>query len=286
MAYIKLLRVSQWLKNGFVLAPLFFALQITHLTKLYPTLLAFVLFSLAASSIYIINDYLDIEEDRRHPRKKFRPLAAGKVGKGSALAYSGLLATIAIGGGFLQLRLLGFILATYVVMNLAYSYRLKHVALIDISIISFGFLLRIAAGAAVSQVPITKWIIIITFLLALFLAIAKRRSDLILAEDGQNVRKCIDGYSIELINVSMTFFAAVIVVCYIMYCTSPIVVQRLGSENLYFTSLFVVMGILRYFQITLVKNKSGSPTELLLTDNFLQVTILSWVATFVVLIYL
>jgi 4-hydroxybenzoate polyprenyltransferase len=240
----------------------------------------FVLFSLAASSIYVLNDYHDIEEDRQHPTKCHRPLASGAVTKPQAiLLMLGLWGVVSVGAYLLNPTFLAIVIA-YVFLNMLYSFKLKHIPILDITIIAIGFVLRVFAGAVLIAVTPTMWIVLVTFLLALFLALAKRRDDCLLAQGGLKTRKNIDGYNLELVNAAMVLMAAVTLVSYIMYTVSPEVVVRFGSDYLYLTALFVIVGILRYMQITFVEENSGSPTKLLLKDRFLQLTLVGWVMSF------
>lgn len=279
LSVLELLRPHQWLKNLFVLAPLFFSFHFTEV-NVVAALLGFVLFSLAASSIYVLNDYHDIEEDRQHPTKCNRPLASGTVTKAQAvLLMLGLWSVVVVGSYWLNPAFLMIVLG-YVFLNVLYSFKLKHVPILDITIIAIGFVLRVFAGAILIGVEPTMWIVLVTFLLALFLALAKRRDDCLLARDGLKTRKNIDGYNLELVNAAMVLMAAVTLVSYIMYTVSPEVVLRFGSDYLYLTSLFVIVGILRYMQITFVEENSGSPTKLLLKDRFLQLTVVGWVMSF------
>ena len=168
-------------------------------------------------------------------------------------------------------------------MNIAYTFSLKHISILDISIIAIGFVLRIYAGAALIDNTPSMWIVLVTFVLALFLALAKRRDDCLLALDGKKTRKNIDGYNLEMVNAAMTLMAGVTVVSYIMYTVSPEVTQRLGT-NLYLTSAFVIIGILRYMQLTFVEHNSGSQTKLVLKDRFLQLVLIGWIGSFYMII--
>lgn len=279
----KLIRPHQWLKNLFVLAPLFFSFQFTE-ANMVAAVFGFVLFSLAASSIYVLNDYMDIEEDRQHPTKCHRPLASGAITKLQALLLMlGLWGVVSVGAYFLNPAFLAVVFA-YVFLNILYSVKLKHIPILDITIIAIGFVLRVFAGAVlIDNVP-SMWIILVTFVLALFLALAKRRDDCLLAEAGMQTRKNIDGYNLELVNAAMVLMSGVTLVSYIMYTVSPEVVERLNTPYLYLTSLFVIVGILRYMQITFVEGNSGSPTKLLLKDRFLQLVIVGWVVAFYVVV--
>lgn len=283
--FIKLIRPHQWIKNGFLFLPLFFGLHLRDKEIVFHTIIAALAFSFVASAIYVLNDLMDIEEDRNHPTKKDRPLAAGTVTPNQAKVLFGLLLLIGLPAMFWLNREAGYLTLVYLGMNLAYSFKLKHIPILDISIIAIGFVLRLFIGSEVGDIPLSRWIILMSFLLALFLAFAKRRDDVLLANLGKEVRKSIDGYSLEFCNGGMIMMASVTVVAYISYCTSPEVMERLGSGRVYITVFFVILGILRYMQIAFVEGKSGSPTRLMLRDLFLQLTILGWVISFVVIIY-
>jgi 4-hydroxybenzoate polyprenyltransferase len=175
---------------------------------------------------------------------------------------------------------LACVLGFYFLLNLAYSVRLKHIPIVDIFFIATGFVLRVFAGAFATNIPPSMWIIIMTFLLALFMALAKRRDDVLLTSQGRATRKNIDGYNLEFVNAAMSVMSAVIIGSYIQYTVSEEVVQRLGTHYLYLTSVFVILGIMRYMQITFVQGASGSPTTIFLKDRFLQLTILLWLLSF------
>jgi len=274
-----LLRIHQYLKNVFVFAPLLFSLHYTT-EAILSSVIAFILFSLIASSIYIFNDLMDIEEDKKHPTKRFRPLAAGTVTKKNAIIMMFILAISSlITALFVDIWFAG-ILTFYFLLNLLYSLKLKHITIVDIFIVATGFVLRLFAGAFVTDIHISIWLIIMTFLLALFLALGKRRDDVLLASNGKATRKNIDGYNLEFVNAAMVLMSAVIIVSYILYSISEEVVNRLGTPYLYLTTFFVILGIMRYMQITFVESASGSPTRILLKDSFLQITIILWLASF------
>jgi len=284
-SFIHLARPHQYMKNGFVWLPLFFAGQVHNLTAVINTLFAFIAFCLAASSIYVINDIRDAEEDRRHPVKKLRPVASGDL---SPVEAGGFFFILLVATGALSFSLLPgtflFIIGGYVILNLAYSGFLKHIAIIDVVCIAIGFVLRIRAGGVAGDVAISPWIMIMTFLLAMFLALAKRRDDLLL-DDGPGVRKSLDGYNMEFVSSGMIVMASVIIVSYILYAVSPEVIEKHGTANLYLTAFWVIVGLLRYMQITFVKNQSGSPTLILLKDYLLQATVLLWLVSIYLLIY-
>ena len=278
---IKLLRMHQYVKNLFIFLPLLFSLSFADMQGIRDTFEVFVLFSLLASSVYIFNDFLDINEDRVHPTKKNRPLACGSVSKKSAIFLILALSITSLTLSFLLSKTLFGVLFLYFILNIFYSIKLKHIAILDIFIIASGFVLRLFAGSSVADIHLSMWIISMTFLLALFLALAKRRDDVLLSLDGQQTRKNIDGYNLEFVNASMVLMAGVVIVSYIMYTISPEVTARLGTEYLFLTSFFVILGILRYMQITFVEEDSASPTKVVIKDTFLKLTIFFWLLSFV-----
>lgn len=283
---ILLIRPRQYIKNLFIFLPLFFVGQITNPELLLNAFIAFVAFSISASAIYILNDFCDIEEDRQHPEKKSRPLASGSISSKTALFLMGVLAI----SGISLMTALSFeslvALSGYILLNIAYSYYLKHIAILDVTIISIGFLLRIFVGAFVNGIQLSMWIVMMTFLLALFLAFAKRRDDLLIyLNTGKNVRKVISGYNIDMLNASMSILAAVVIVSYIMWTVSIDVITRVGSNKLYATTFFVILGILRYLQVIFIDEKSGSPSEVLLSDRLIQFSVLGWLAFLGIVLY-
>jgi decaprenyl-phosphate phosphoribosyltransferase len=285
--YIKLMRPHQYVKNSFIFLPAFFALQFNEMKTIIDMSIAFVAFSLLASAVYIFNDYLDIENDRKHPKKRLRPLAAGLVSKPAAIILMCVLIVIAFVIISYQPLYAMQLLGAYFLMNVAYSMRLKHIAIIDVFIIAIGFVLRLFVGSAVSDIKLSMWIVIMTFLLALFMALAKRRDDvLIFLETGTKARKVIDGYNLRLLDSAMMIMSSIVIVAYIMYTTSTEVIERVNSSYLYITSIFVILGILRYLQIAFVEKNSGSPTRIVLQDRFMQLTIFAWLLSFIWLLYL
>lgn len=287
MAYLKLLRPKHWAKNLFLFIPLFFAGELLDPNKIFQVFLGVIAFSLIASSIYIINDYRDVEDDRKHPTKQFRPLASGAVSKPAALIICALL----LAGGFLLAWFIRdkffFVLALYFFINLGYSLGLKNIPILDIILLAIGFVLRVKGGSVISFVPLSEWIIIMVFLLAIFMAVGKRRDDVLLKlSSGTEMRKAVKGYNLEFLNVLLSLVCAVIIVAYFMYTMSDTVRSRLGTHRLYYTCLFVLGGIMRYLQIIFVSADSGSPTKILYKDRFIQLTLLLWIASFVSILYL
>lgn len=280
----KLLRVHQYIKNLFIFMPLLFSLHFSDTTALYHSMVAFALFSLIASSIYIFNDLLDVEEDKKHPTKKLRPLASGTISKPNAKLLMVSLFSSSLFLAYMFNTSLFIVLLIYFILNIFYSLKLKHIAIVDIFIIATGFVLRLFAGSAVSGVSLSMWIILVTFLLAIFLALAKRRDDVLLSQEGKETRKNIDGYNLEFVNASMVLMAGVVIVSYIQYTISEDVIERLGTSNLYLSAFFVILGILRYMQITFVEEDSSSPTKIVLRDRFLKLTILFWLLSFIAIV--
>jgi len=287
-AFFKMIRPHQYIKNLLVFFPLFFAKKITDISLLQSALLAFISFCFAASTIYIFNDIRDIEKDKAHPKKKLRPIASGQISLKTAIVTDIVFLLVSLAVALFTGRNMLIIIATYLFINLFYSLGMKNIAILDIFAVSTGFLLRLLSGTeygAVEGVLPSHWIIIMTFLLSLFLAVAKRRDDLILAESGLDVRKSISGYSLEFINGVMSIMSAVIIVSYLLYTLDPTVQAYYGSKNIYATTFFVLLGLLRYMQITFVEKKSGSPTEIVYKDRFLQVTLAAWIVSFVLFAY-
>ena len=279
-ATIQLMRPHQYIKNTFIFLPLFFALKIDDLNLLANATIAFIAFSLVASSIYILNDYHDIEEDQKHPKKKNRPLASGAISKKEGIW---IMLSLLLAGSLLMLYVslqAFFIMWVYVGMNVAYSFYLKHIAILDVVTIAIGFVLRLFVGSAATDIPLSMWIVIMTFLLALFMALAKRRDDvLIFLDTGKKMRKVIDGYNLQFLDIAMAIMASVVIVAYIIYTTTT------QTEYLYLTSLFVIIGIMRYLQIAFVLQDSGSPTKIVLRDRFMQLTIAGWFMSFAWILY-
>lgn len=285
---LKLLRPEQWLKNLFVLTPLFFSGQMTDVAHLVEATAAMVTFCLAASGIYCINDVMDAEADRKHPKKCRRPVAAGTVKTSTAVATGITLAVATLGIAWMTIGTrLSFILAGYMTLNAAYSLWLKRIALVDVFTISTGFVLRLMAGSIATGITLSHWIILMTFLLSLFLALAKRRDDVLIFEHGGGqMRRNVERYNRSFVDTAIAITVAVTLVCYIMYTLSTEVIERTGSSHLYLTSVFVMLGMFRYLQLTMVDARSGSPTRLLVFDRFLQLCIVGWIVCFTFILYL
>ena len=289
--YIQLLRPLQWIKNAFVFAPVFFSTNLLKKEFFWPTLVMFASFCLISSAIYCFNDLRDVEADRLHPKKCKRPIASGNVSiKGGYVMM--ILCTI---GALLLIPLaqspntpyLYIIIGGYWLMNIAYCIRLKQIAILDVTIIAIGFVMRVLAGGAASNIWISHWLVLMTFLVTLFLAFTKRNDDYRLYEQtGQKPRVSITGYNKTFINEATAIIASITMVCYIMYTMSPEVIARMSTRYVYLTSGWVLAGLLRYLQNMIVYGLSGSPTKSLVKDHFIQLCIIGWVASFFAIIYL
>ncbi len=291
LSYIQLLRPLQWLKNIFVFAPIFFSSNLLKGDFFWPTLVVFASFCLISSSIYCFNDLQDVEADRLHPKKRTRPIASGSV---SARAGYTLMLICTI-GAFALLPLakspntpyLYIIIAAYWLMNIAYCVKLKRYAIIDVTIIAIGFVMRVLIGGLAAEIWVSQWLVLMTFLVTLFLALTKRFDDYRLFEQtGQKPRLSITGYNKEFISGATAVTASVTLVCYIMYTMSDEVMDMMGTRYVYLTSGWVMVGLLRYLQNMIVYGLSGSPTKALVKDHFIQLCVLGWIASFFVIIYL
>ena len=289
---LKLIRPHQWLKNVFVLIPMFFGGSLLDPEDIRASVLTFLAYSFVASSIYCFNDINDVEADRRHPVKCKRPLASGAVSMGTAWMLMALMFVLAalmtaLLGDRGHILKVGGVLLFYYILNICYCAKLKQYAIVDVCIVAFGFVLRVLAGGFATDITLSKWLVLMTFLLTLFLSFAKRRDDVLrMNETGEPPRKNTIRYNLTFINQAITITASVTLVCYIMYTVSPEVVARLGSDLLYLTSVFVLLGLLRYMQITVVDKKSGDPTKIMLRDRFTQLVVVLWALTFLILIYI
>ncbi len=282
-----LLRPQQWLKNLFVLAPAFFAGSFLIADVLRDSLLTFIIFSAAASTVYIFNDWIDRQADSKHPEKKNRPIASGKISGKTALITGllTLLVSMLIGLSFLNFEVMA-ITGSYLVLNLAYTLILKNIAILDVSCIATGFVFRLFAGSEATGIELSSWIITLTFLLALFLALAKRRDDVIREQRGEErTRTSIKGYNLRFLDQTMTVMGAVVIVAYLQYCHAADRTIQITTSRLYLSAAFVVIGLLRYMQLTLVEERSGNPTRILIEDRFTQINLLVWGGFFAWMLY-
>ena len=286
---IRLIRPHQWVKNLVVLLPVFFGGALLHIESVYAGLITALCFSFAASSIYCLNDIVDVEDDRQHPVKCHRPMASGAISitQGYTLMFSmfvlSMLSTFLLRQSQLETA---SVILFYWLLNIAYCLKLKQYAIIDVCVVSFGFVLRILAGGYATSIHLSKWIVLMTFLLMLFLSFAKRRDDVVrMNETGHAPRQNTIRYNLTFINQAITITASVTLVCYIMYTVSPETIQNFHTDYLYLTSVFVLVGLLRYIQIAVVDKRSGDPTKVMLHDRFMQFVVLAFGLAFLFIIY-
>lgn len=287
---IRLIRPAQWIKNLFVFLPLFFGGRMLSGDAWAHAGIAFAAFSLMASAIYCLNDIRDAETDRQHPEKRRRPVASGAVPV--YVAWIVMILLVAGSECICWLALsdadsrVAAVINIYLILNIAYSLRLKQVAIVDVFIIALGFVLRLLAGGVACRIPLSPWIVLMTFLLALFLAFAKRRDDVIIRQrDGVVTRKTTHNYNMEFMNSVLCILASITMVCYMMYTVQPEVTARMDNNYIYISSILVLAGLIRYLQLAIVDEKSGDPTKILLHDKFIQLCCVLWILFFVLIIY-
>jgi 4-hydroxybenzoate polyprenyltransferase len=288
-SYIKLLRPKQWIKNLFVFAALVFSHHLFDWEFVQLSLIGFALFSATASTIYVVNDIVDRDRDRAHPKKKHRPIASGAISVPSAISTAILVLGLVIPTTFGLPIKFGFCLAIYFVMNLSYSLFLKEVVLIDVFVIAIGFMLRVVGGAFVIGVPISSWLILTTMFLSLFLGVAKRRGELVMLEakgETASTRKVLEHYSVEFTEQLLTICASGFVISYALYTVSDRTVKIFGTENLIFTTPFVLFGVFRYLYLLHKKNLGENPTEIVLTDIPMILNFAAYAASMFVIIYM
>jgi 4-hydroxybenzoate polyprenyltransferase len=285
-ALIISLRPTQWFKNLFVFAALVFSRNLNDLSQGLSVLWAFILFCLLSSGTYLINDLFDLREDREHPAKSRRPLASGQMKPSLAAALAGVLVPVSLVLSFLLHTHFGLVALAYMLINLAYSAYLKHVVILDVMLVAFGFVLRAVAGALVIEVEISSWLLICTILIALFLALGKRRHEImLLAEDSSQHRRVLGEYSPYFLDQMIAVVTASTLMSYTLYTLSPEVARKFGDNNLIFTVPFVLYGIFRYLYLVHRQSKGGSPAHVLLTDRPLMLDIVLWLAVVWFILY-
>ncbi len=289
MSYLKLMRVTQWTKNGFVLMPLIFGGHLFYLGDVVKVLGMLLAFCLTSSVSYIINDYMDMDLDRVHPLKRFRPLAAGAVSPKGAFTLGGLLML----GALASLSAVGaslacyFFLAAYLVLQILYSVKLKNIVIVDFLTISIGFLLRVLSGGAVIDVPISSWLILCTFSIALFLAVGKRRHEVVmLTEDASNHRPVLANYNVGLLNQVLQVVATSTFIFYCLYSVRGNPAVGIQGEKMMFTIPLVAYGIFRYLYLIYGKEDAGAPSTLLLTDRPILICVVLWMIACIAIIHL
>ena len=283
-AFVAALRPHQWTKNLLIFAPLALSKHLFEADAFLSASLAFALFCGLSGTVYLINDLADLERDRLHPKKRLRPLASGALSVSAARAAAVLLGLLCLG---LSAFLGGAFLATaaaYVVLNLLYSYSLKHVVILDVISISLGFVLRAVAGAVAISVHFSDWLVVCTLLLAVFLALAKRRHELVTLA-GTDHREILAEYSPYLLDQMIAVVTASCLMAYVFYTLAPETVEKYRTDRLAFTIPFVLYGIFRYLYLVHGKEEGGSPTDLLLTDRPLLADVALWAAALVTIVY-
>jgi 4-hydroxybenzoate polyprenyltransferase len=284
--FLELARPAQWIKNLFVLAPLVFSQRFFRTGELISAAVALAAFCLASSASYVLNDVLDRERDRGHPLKSRRPIASGRVAVAEALALAAALAVAALASSAaLGPRFIG-ILAAFLGLQLLYSTSLKSVVVVDVATIALLFVLRAAGGVVAVGARMSPWLFLCTFLLAMFLGLGKRRHELALLEGyAANHRAVLGRYSVRLLDRLIAVIAMTTIVAYTVYTVTPSVEAKLGTDRLYYTVPFVVLGVFRYLFLVYGREEGGSPTDLLLADIPLQIGIAGWIVTVFVLLY-
>ena len=286
-AVIRSMRPAQWTKNLFVFAALVFARRFFEPAELARSAAAFLIFCIVSGALYIFNDIQDCEEDRAHPKKCLRPIAHGDLGRGAAMGISVILVLIGLAAALLLDRGFFYAVAVYLVLQFAYSLKLKHVVILDVFVIASGFVIRVVAGGLAIEVPISSWLLICTSLLALLLAMGKRRHELVLLEDKAiHHRAILKEYSAYLLDQMIAVVTASTLIAYCLYTISSETVAKFGTDHLLWTAAFVLYGIFRYLYLVHLKGKGGSPEELILQDKPLLINIVLWIGAVILIIYL
>jgi len=284
---LKLIRIPQWIKNLFVFVPLVFSLNLFRGDYFLTSLLGFAAFCLTSSIVYIINDIADVEADRAHPKKKNRPIASGRISVKQGLFIAlifGIAATVVCLFADLNFVLL---LILFFLINVLYSMKLKHIVLLDIFSIAAGFLLRVLAGAVIINVTISSWLILTTMFISLFLAVMKRHSELEVVAEGTSAetRKVLAFYSLNFADQVATVAAAGVIICYALYTVAERTITVFGTENLIYTTPFVVFGIFRYMFLVYMNKQGENTTQLLISDIQMIVTVILYAGVTLLIIY-
>jgi 4-hydroxybenzoate polyprenyltransferase len=285
--YFQLLRIPQWIKNLFVFVPLLFSLHLFEKNYFISSLFAFVLFSLASSFIYIINDIIDIESDSAHPQKKERPLPSGRIKKESAFITAGLIFILLAVFSFFSNNDFKLFLIGFIILNVLYSFYFKHIVILDVFSIAAGFTIRILGGAAIINVPVSSWLVLTTMFISLFLGVMKRHSELEQVTNIEKVstRKVLSEYSVTFTNQMATVAAAGVIICYALYTVSQRTVSIFKTENLIYTTPFVVFGIFRYMYLEYLNQKGENSTQIMLSDISMIITVILYIVTTIHIVY-
>ena len=281
------MRPKQWTKNLILFAGLVFSQNLLSPYLLLKTIAAFALFSLLSGSLYMLNDVLDLEEDRKHPLKSKRPIVSGRIGVRASILSVVLLVIASLTLSLLLSTEFFLVAVIYLILNLAYSFLVKRVVILDVLVISFGFVLRAIAGAVVIDVEISTWLLVCTVLLALFLALSKRRHELVLLEaSAESHRKTLSEYSPRLLDQMVSVVTASTLMAYALYTMAPETINKFGTRRLGLTIPFVLYGIFRYLYLIHKRDEGGAPEKTLLTDLPLLVDIGLWIVAVGLIIYL
>ncbi len=285
--YFNLLRIPQWIKNFFIFIPLIFSQHLFELNYVKLSVFGFLIFSFMSSSIYIINDLVDINEDKVHPVKKFRPIPAGTVSKNTAILTAFILAIISFLLLFFTNLYFSITVCSYFIITILYSIKLKHIVILDVFTIAAGFMLRILGGAYIINVEISSWLILTTMFISLFLAVMKRGSELKhkTDDDSNTTRKVLAHYSSDFINQMSTVTSAGVIICYALYTVSQRTITVFKTEYLIYTTPFIVFGIFRYMYLVYVGKKGENAAEILLSDVPMILNLVLYVLTVVLIIY-
>ncbi len=287
LSLLRLARPTQWIKNGVVLAALIFAGRATELHRVELALIATALFCVLSSAVYTLNDIVDREKDRQHPTKRHRPIASGDVPIGVAWVMLLLLAGGGLAGAWFVNLEFFLVVVAFLVLNTAYSFWLKNIVIVDVMSIAASFVLRAYAGAYAIDVPASKWLMINTLFLAMFLGFGKRRHELQMLEESATAhRKILGRYSSYLLDQLIGIVTASVVVVYMLYTFSSEVSQKMGTENLFLTIPFVLYGVFRYLYLIHKEEKGGSPTRVLVTDRPILINVILWLVTVIIVLYL
>jgi 4-hydroxybenzoate polyprenyltransferase len=290
---VRSMRIHQWVKNVFIFAPMVFSLHKSQLEliNIRNNLLAFLLFSLVTGCIYVFNDCFDKKKDQLHPDKKNRPIASGALSTGTAAVGASTILLLSLMAIFVFNIYFFYIALVYIGMNAAYSSLLKKIVILDVMVIAVGFVLRVEIGGVINNIELSRWILIITFLLAIFLGLIKRRQELIKINEavssgntGIQTRKTLKKYNLALLDQLISITTATTLISYIIYVINPDIQQKFHTKYLYLTVPFVVFGIFRYLYLTYVKGKGENPAEIIFSDISFTTNAVIWVTVFILLI--
>lgn len=283
---LQLMRPTQWSKNAVIFAALIFAKRLFVVNDVIAVTLGFLAFCVMASGAYVMNDLRDCERDRQHPLKSLRPLPSGRVRRSTATVLAVSLVVLGVGGAIALHVGFGMLACVYFLLQVGYTFWIKETVILDVMSIAAGFVIRAVGGGVIIGVPVSPWLIICTFLLALFLGFSKRRHELILLDArATDHRASLREYSPYFLDQMIAVVTASTVVAYAIYTVSPEVREKLGTDKLYLTIPFVLFGIFRYLYLVHQREEGGNPTQLLLTDQPLLIDVLLWIATAALLLY-